>query len=135
MKDFRSQFKEWLKEIIPWDKIEDYVQFEGAHPNDWGLKVGRLNINKNRAYDQDRIGVRIFTKEHIYQIGARETYLGCIASVRKPRAGEDWTRGSDLPDGKFSKPTWEKIKSGIVRYELVKVTKPLKQNTEIVEIN
>lgn len=125
MKNWRSQFKEWLKEIIPWGKIEDYIQFEGAHPLDWELKdVEKLNVNKRRAYEYGRIGVRMFTKDNVYQIGARETYLGCIASKRKPRAGEEWTRGNDLPDGKFDRKTWESIKNRIIAYELVKVAKP-----------
>ena len=29
------------------------------------------------------------------------SYLGCVAQARKPRAGEDWTRGSDLADGEL----------------------------------
>ncbi|MEE8114809.1 MAG: hypothetical protein V3T23_10710, partial [Nitrososphaerales archaeon] len=49
------------------------------------------------------------------------TYLGCTASSRKPRAGEDWTRGSDLADGDLSLETWNKILGDIVAYELVRV--------------
>ena len=45
-------------------------------------------------------------------------YLGCIASTRKSRVGEDWHRGSDLPDGEYSKKTFNKIVHGIVGYEL-----------------
>ena len=126
MSTWRSQFKEWLKEIIPWGQIENYVQFEGDYPKDWKLKKESINVNKERAYDENRIGVRIFTKDNIYQIGAKETYLGCIVSRRKPRAGESWTRGSDLPDGKFKRETWESIKNAIVRFEFVKVAKPYK---------
>ena len=40
-----------------------------------------------------------------------------------PRAGEDWTRGNDLPDGKLTKETWSSILRGIICYELEDVSK------------
>jgi len=62
---------------------------------------------------------RIYTKEHCYSISATwlnytAQYLGCIASTRTPRTGEDWTRGNDLPDGHFCRETWEHIKNAII---------------------
>jgi hypothetical protein len=48
-------------------------------------------------------------------------YLGCTASTRKPRAGEDWPRGNDLADGPLSEETWHSILADIVGYELVRV--------------
>ena len=45
-------------------------------------------------------------------------YLGCGASSRKWRTGEDWHRGRDLPDGKFNETTWSKILIDIASYEL-----------------
>jgi hypothetical protein len=48
------------------------------------------------------------------------------------RAGEDWVRGNDLPDGPFSKETWDRIIYAIVRYELVKLT-PYKKPESIPE--
>ena len=48
-------------------------------------------------------------------------YLGCGSSSRKPRAGEDWHRGSDLADGPLTEETWHKIIGDIVSYELVRV--------------
>jgi len=125
MKNWRSQFKEWLKEILPWDtKIEKYVQFEGRYPEDWDLDENLVSVHTRRPYDESRIGVLIHTKDNRYQIGARETYLGCIMSNRKPHAGEWWTRGRDLPDGKFNRETWERIKDDIIGKELVKVVRP-----------
>jgi hypothetical protein len=47
--------------------------------------------------------------------------LGCGASTRKPRSGEDWTRRNDLPDGPFNEKTWRNILGAIVGYELVKI--------------
>jgi hypothetical protein len=50
-----------------------------------------------------------------------EGYLGCTASCRKPRAGEDWTRGSDLADGPLTEAIWRRILADIVSYEMVRV--------------
>jgi len=74
------------------------------------------------------IAFRFFTASHRYFISAvwqdyHPTYLGCIASTRTPRPGEDWTRGNDLPDGYFCRETWEHIKNAIIRYEM----KPLSE--------
>lgn len=69
----------------------------------------------------------IYTDTNRYSITAHEgnaekqSYLGCVASSRKPRAGEDWTRGRDLADGPFTEETWRKILADIVSYELVRV--------------
>lgn len=46
------------------------------------------------------------------------TYFGCIACSRKWRAGEDWNRGRDLPDGEFTETVWQNILRDIVSYEL-----------------
>jgi hypothetical protein len=69
-----------------------------------------------------------FTTDHEYVISAKDVegedgYLGCQATTRKPRAGENWNRGNDLPDGPFNRETWDRIIFGIVRYELVKLSK------------
>lgn len=73
-------------------------------------------------------GFRIYTDNNSYSITARigerwrdKGYLGCIASSRKPRAGEDWRRGSDLADGSLSEATWHRILADIMSYELVRV--------------
>jgi len=72
---------------------------------------------------------RIYTENYIYSIDVTEPkdlqkpwgYLGCVVSSRKPRAGESWTRGNDLPDGICHEQTWNAIKNAIIRYELVKL--------------
>ena len=72
--------------------------------------------------------IALFTDNNEYQIVARfgcaQTYLSCMAKSRKPRAGEDWHRGSDLADGQFTYETWFRILAEIVSYELVPVAKP-----------
>lgn len=73
--------------------------------------------------EENRIWTRIYTNDYCYSISATfdtdEGYLGCISTCRKNRPGESHTRGSDLPDGKFSLGTWRSILRGIVRNELV----------------
>lgn len=97
--------------------------------------------------NREGVDVTFFTKVHSYHIGAvkpgerdakrfegREDkgYLGCIAQCRKPRAGEEWTRGNDLPDGSYSEETWHRIVNAIIGYELVKVVKlPKEKNLDI----
>lgn len=75
-----------------------------------------------------KLKVRIYTDINKYAIvGIRNekyeghSYLGCIGQSRKPRAGETWTRGNDLPDGPLTFETWYSIITGIIGYELVKV--------------
>jgi len=72
------------------------------------------------------IKTKFYTNDHIYNISVHlhedkedhEGYLGCTVSTRKPRPGEDWTRGNDLPDGKYNKKTWNKIVNRILGYEM-----------------
>lgn len=73
--------------------------------------------------------IKIFTYNNEYKIVVGECtdeklgYLMGFAGSRKPRAGEDWTRGNDIKDGPFSKETWYQILSDIVSYEMVEVAK------------
>ena len=97
----RKQLIEWLKEIVP-------------HSGNLGYYIKET---PSKHFD---MGLLLFTDTHIYHISAKKGYLGCTSSTRKHRAGEDWTRGGDLPDGKFNRKTWEAIKNAILRYEIVK---------------
>lgn len=65
--------------------------------------------------------VRLATATHQYVISFHPTsdYLGCIADSRIVRAGETWTRGNDLADGKFNEETFKRIVTDILAYELV----------------
>lgn len=81
--------------------------------------------------------IRLFTRTHQYTITARPPYgmggsisthadagyLGCTVTARQPLAGEDWTRGRDLPDGPYCEETWNEIVHGILGYELVRLGK------------
>jgi len=66
----------------------------------------------------------LYTDNYKYSITARiyengRSYLGCVVSARKSLPGENWHRGNDLADGKFTYETWLKILNDIVAYELV----------------
>ena len=44
-------------------------------------------------------------------------YVGAYRTAKKPREGEDWKRGSDLPDGPFTQETLDKISQAIADSE------------------
>ncbi len=109
---------QWLKELIFPGDVKDFIQEEGGEGSPEEV-IRRFNI---------------YTDEHKYFINAIErnegrSYLGCQVSTRKMRAGEDWTRGNDLPDGEFNKKTWDRIIYAIVSYEMVKLSKYQKPDT------
>ena len=75
----------------------------------------------------DSIRFYIYTDNYSYQISAHmlpdtgRSYLGCITSARKTRAGETWHRGNDLADGSLTLDTWLKILSDTLSNESVEV--------------
>lgn len=95
------------------------------------MKMGKHSSEQNVDVQVDtekEFRCKIYTDNNCYSIVANakedgKTYLGCIAKSRKPRAGEDWVRGSDLADGELTAGTFIKILGDIVAYELVKVHK------------
>ncbi len=98
------QFAEWLKQI------------------NWGDKIdSNMLIFLDRNIDKTRFVVKFFTNTYCYSISGYEGkmgYLGCIATTRKNRVGELWGRGNDLPDGNYSKQTFNNIVKGVVKYEM-----------------
>ena len=115
---------EWLKQISRYGEVEKFV------------------IPDYKASPAGCVRVGLYTKDHSYIINFRKetkgteeenhkSYLGCMAQTRKPRAGEDWTRGNDLADGDYSEETWREIVNDIIGYELVKVVKqPREKNLD-----
>lgn len=107
----------WMDELIFPGKTSELIQLTGHEKKD----------------DYEIKEFFLYTTEHRYLITAcdrnkDEGYLMCEVQTRKKRAGEDWYRGNDLPDGPFNKATWNRIKDGIIKYELIKLstyTKPL----------
>ena len=95
-----------------------------------GIEVVSDSGNSHEPGDArsgEQLTVRLYTDTNQFTIRAgadeRGDYLGCTASTRKPRAGEDWTRGNDLSDGPLSLDTWHRVLADIVSYEMVKVHK------------
>jgi len=108
---FRSELVEWFKEIVPYSKLDLYIR---------KVREG-LDISPDADNHANFVSYIFCTESHRYSIRATPTYLGCIASCTSQLPGEDWTRGCDLPDGKFSRETWDYIKEAIVRNEMVKL--------------
>jgi hypothetical protein len=111
LKEFPELHK-WLEELSRYRKLEDYIYI-----SDYKKEEGKIRL-------------KIFTKEYYYTIVAirpnnkkPEGYLGTYANCRKPRAGEEWTRGNDLPDGEYKRETWDRFVASLVSYELVKVVR------------
>ncbi len=109
LKEFPELY-DWLKELGRFRKLEDYIYISD--------------------HKKDEIRLKIFTKEHSYMIVVQlpseenpKGYLGTYSQCRKPRAGEEWTRGNDLPDGIYSKETWNNFKNCLIAHELVKVVR------------
>ena len=93
------RFIEWLKD------------FKFSNP-----EYINVTINGDEVF-----GITIYTVTNAYAFRITSAYLGCTAGTRMPRAGEDWSRGNDLPDGKFTKETLTKILGAILFYESQKV--------------
>ena len=116
-----EELDQWLKELVFPGLVEDFVE---------EIAINTLETETHRE-------LFLYTDEYRYYINAIErkdnkNYIGCNVVARKTRAGEDWTRGNDLPDGPFNKNTWNRIIYAIVNYELVKLT-PFKKPDTIPE--
>ncbi len=113
----------WLSEICRSNKIEDHVVcYHNLHDDSYNFhfytKEHRYNI-KARPYSSKQ---SMFRDGKTIGESNSAPYLGCTVQTRKPRAGEDWNRGNDLPDGIYSRATWDKIRNAIIAYELVKIS-------------
>ena len=81
----------------------------------------------------EAVNIRLYTATYCYSIyvnkgrGEWGDSMGCIVSCRTRRAGEDWHRGSDLPDGPYSKETFDRIIMSIIGFECIKVEPDVKQ--------
>lgn len=101
-----SQLQGWLREFRVWGEEGERFRFSFEGEGGGGPAVFRGSV--------------IFcTAAHTYHLSFTDTYLGCVATSRIVRPGEDWTRGNDMPDGEFSRETFDRIIQGIVGYELV----------------
>ena len=111
---FGDVLKQWVAEIVPYGNVE---------------KFARFTSEADSANGCTRVRATICTQAHTYSIYATPTYLGCGARSRVVRPGEDWLRGNDLPDGQFSRETWDRIVAAMTRYELVALDPILPPNS------
>lgn len=86
--------------------------------HDWGFRP------KHVRWECKEGGYRaIFaTTKNNYFVVFKDTYLGMTASSRVSRPGENWQRGNDLPDGDFSKKTFDQMMGAVLMYELREVS-------------
>lgn len=115
LKDLRS----WIeRDLARFGKLEDHLHDLGEETRS---EAGKVTWNFCIYTDNNCYSIRATT--NLIQKGciAGPSYLGCIASARKPRAGEDWHRGRDLADGSLTQETWRRILADIVSYEMVRV--------------
>ena len=104
------EFAIWLKEIIRYRNVDSNALIF------WDM---------NRNDDGNHFSCTIFTNDNkhtFYGYAPTEDkpkgYLGGGATGRKPRPGLDYAGGNDLPDGSYSKETFDSIVRAIVAYEL-----------------
>jgi len=109
-------FDKWLEKLIFPREVDDFIEvlYDGGR----GDEDGKVEMKKKIMFYTDNNKYSIVAIDR----GEDAGYLGCQVSSRKPRAGEDWDRGNDLPDGLFNKKTLEQIKNAIIAYELVELS-------------
>jgi len=115
--DWHETMFDWLTQLCRWERFDEFIDIQ--------------------VWSKEKVDVYFYTKSnryHIVGIVKKDyTYLGCTVTNRKPRAGEKWNRGNDLPDGEFVEDVWNKILMGIVKYEGVKIAK--RQRYRIDKVN
>ena len=104
------EFAKWLKNLVRYGNVDSQAM------------IYKTQLDNKK---ENNFSVIIYTNDHSYSFyGFAPTdekpkgYLGGGGNTRKPRVGEDWNRGNDLPDGSYSKKTFDAIVYRIVAYEL-----------------
>lgn len=106
-----DMLNEWITNLVYPGKVEAFIKVTKEFTLD-------ETTTKDFTFYTDEYKYRVYAVDRKEDDG----YLGCGVMARKRRAGEDWTRGNDLPDGPFAIETWNKILNAIVNYELVKLS-------------
>ena len=115
--------------LIKWEDLLNHPwHSDFAHKIKKLARYGNVDsvmlISKPAKSIEDWITVNFFTNDNTYSIHVHwkdsmaNSYLGCTVSSRKPRPGEKWTRGNDLPDGTYHEDTWNEILRAIIAYEM-----------------
>jgi hypothetical protein len=111
LQSFRTELVEWLKEIVPFSKLDLYIR-----------KTREGLIQESARHDY--VNYIFCTDKHRYGVYATPWYLGCAASPILAGAIDD------LPDGPFRYETWLHIKDAIFRYEMVKLV-PVAESSSV----
>lgn len=96
---------------------------------DWkSYTYGEIDDNKmgSGGAREKRCRVAIFMGDHRYVFSMTirkdgKNYLGGTMTTTRYEVGENWTRGSDLPDGDFSKETFDSIIKSILACEFKRI--------------
>ena len=111
------------------DQLQDWFNARGLRPKH--LRWEHSDSGAQRAV--------FATTKNNYFVVFKDTYLGLTASSRIVRPGETWLRGNDLPDGEFSKETFDQMMDAVFAYELREVSDEeppppwtLQESTEVV---
>ena len=110
---------EWREGTV--EELEhDYPFLKGYISNiNWygtNTRVAILKeLNADKVYH-----LYMFSEKHMYSIVIEPNYMGAILSCLYKNPMEDWTRGSDLPDGKCNEDTFKRILFAILACELVR---------------
>lgn len=109
----------------------------------WRDAVGTFQPLETVELPEKAVALRLYlyTEDHRYAISMGPSgtkpngYLGCTVSARKPRPGEEWTRGNDLHDGEFDSQTIALILIDILGYECKRIAKrtPIVVNEETIQ--
>jgi len=114
----KACIKKWLNEICPINRSDDFIQVVAEEGESKGDGIADFRT---------KFTCKTYTHDCCYSIVAIDRddggYLGCVASMRKPYAGEDHTRSNDLINGPLTRQTWEAIKDAILAHELVKIVR------------
>jgi len=124
-----EQFHGKIISILQAHKIQpDLVDWLNCfRPRTSGKKSDHLLIVKHNNNDNEcDLSVYIFTATHSYSIVSKvpterrpNGYVTAYAHCRIERAGEYWTRGSDLIEADYSFEGFMKVMLDILSYELV----------------
>ena len=87
-------------------------------------------LNKDKEYH-----LYMFSNKYMYSIAIQPNYMGATLSCLYKNPMEDWTRGSDLPDGKCNEETFKRILFAILACELVRYDDGSKPPVHVSETN
>ena len=138
LEELRATLIGWLSFLKPWTVTsqdwEDYILTDEEF-KEYSYPSG-LPENVGWGPNPDRLVVIFFTNNHEYRIScnAKSNYMSGYVENRKPRPGENWTRGNDLPDGSFCKETFDSIIRRAFAYEIIAKVKRVEPTADNVAI-